>query len=193
MSQMFSPSLPKHLVFTNNALWLGLLISVSGALTAAYSCITPFAAFGVIAAATLSRRGGVIVILALWLVNQAVGFGVLHYPWTGSTVAWGIAIGGAAVIGTVAAQSTIRRLSSRGMAVAVLIAFVFAFTLYELILYGVAVSVLGGRAAFSAGIIVEVLVVNAATLVGLVGLHQAASVIQTARRRRAHTVRADFA
>jgi hypothetical protein len=191
MSQMFSPSLPKHVVSTNNAVWLGLLIFVSGALTATYSCITPFAAFAAIAAATLSRRGGVVVIVALWLVNQAVGFGMLHYPWTASTVAWGIAIGGAAVMSTVAAQSTIRRLSSRGMAVAVLIAFTVAFASYELILYGTAASFLGGRDAFSAAIIVEVLLVNTAALMGLVGLNQVATVIIRGVRRR--EARADFA
>jgi len=170
-----------------------LLISVGGALTATYSCITPFAAFAVIAAATLSGRSAVVVMVGLWLVNQAVGFGVLHYPWTNGTFAWGLAIGGAAVIGTLAAQSTIRWLSSRGTTVSLLVAFAFAFASYELILYGAAASFLGGRDAFSAAIIVEVLLVNTAALVGLVGLNQLATVIIRGVRRHAHTSRADFA
>ena len=40
-------------------LWLGLLIVGSAALTTGYTCITPFAAFAVIAATTLSRRDAV--------------------------------------------------------------------------------------------------------------------------------------
>ncbi len=50
-------------------LWLGLLIVVSAALTTGYTCITPFAAFAVIAVTTLSRRDGAILTAALWLTN----------------------------------------------------------------------------------------------------------------------------
>ena len=47
-----------------------------------------------------------------------------------------------------------------------------AFTLYQLTLYAAAVSMLGGTEAFSAHIIGQVLLVNAVTLLGLVGLYQ---------------------
>src|SRR5437899_8443875 len=89
-------------------LWLGLLIVGSAALTTGYTCITPFAAFAVIAATTLSRRDAVLLTVALWLTNQTVGFGVLN----AQTFAWGVAIGAAAVIGTLAAHWTVRRFGS---------------------------------------------------------------------------------
>ena len=132
---------------------LPLLIAASAALSTWFACITPFAAFGVIAATTLSRRNALGLTVAVWLANQAVGFGVLHYPWTGDSVAWGVAIGGAAVIGTLTAQWTIARLGSSRSPVQVLAAFVSSFALYELALYAVAVFSLGGTRAFAAPIV----------------------------------------
>ena len=35
--------------------WLGLLVTISAAITVVFTCVTPFAAFAVIAAATVSR------------------------------------------------------------------------------------------------------------------------------------------
>jgi len=164
-----------------NARWqtlagLPLLIAASAVLTAWFACITPFVAFAVLAATALSRRGALGLIVAVWIANQAVGFGVLHYPWTGNSVAWGVAIGSAAVIGTLTAQWTIIRLGSSRSAVQALAAFVSSFALYELALYAVAVSLLGGTRGFTVPIVGQVLVVNAATLVGLYGLNQVVTV-----------------
>ena len=168
-------------------LWLGLLIVGSAALTTGYTCITPFAAFAVIAATTLSRRDAVLLTVALWLTNQAAGFGVLNYPWTAQTCAWGVAIGAAAVIGTLAAHWTVRRFGSFRAPAQTGVAFAAAFALYQLTLYAAAVSMLGGTEAFSAPIIGQVLLANAVTLVGLVGLYQLiAGARFLSRRRRAH-------
>jgi len=169
------------------SLWLGLLIAASAALTTVYTCITPFAAFAVIAATTLSRRKALSCTVLVWLANQAVGFGVLNYPWTAKTFAWGVAIGGAAVIGTLAAQWTVRRLGSFRSPAQTVAAFVSAFALYQLTLYAVAVSMLGGTGAFVPRIIGQVLLVNAVTLVGLLGLNQlVTAAVFLSRRRRAH-------
>jgi multidrug transporter EmrE-like cation transporter len=117
-----------------------------------------------------------------------VGFGVLNYPWTASTFAWGVAIGAAAVIGTLAAQWAVRRLAAAAPILARMIAgFVAAFVLYEIALYVVAVSVLGGIGAFTPAIVGQVLFANAVTLVGLVALHQLVVIgaLVLSRRRRA--------
>jgi len=175
-------------------LWLGLLILVSAAITLGYTCITPFAAFAVIATVTLSRRDAVMLTVALWLTNQAVGFGVLDYPWTARTLAWGLAIGAGAVIGTLAAYWTVRRLGSFHSLARTVAAFVAAFVLYQLAVYVAAVSMLGGTEAFSIQIISQVLVVNAVTLVGLLGLYQLiAGATSLSRRRRAREVPARLA
>jgi hypothetical protein len=175
-------------------LWLGLLIAASAALTTVYTCITPFAAFAVIAATTLSRGHALVVTVAVWLANQAVGFGVLHYPWTGKTFAWGIAIGGAAVVGTLAAQGTVARLGSFRSPVRALAGFVSAFALYQLALYAVAASILGGTGAFAPRIIGQVLLVNTVTFVGLLGLRQLVEAAGSlARRSRARAFPARLA
>jgi hypothetical protein len=165
-------------------LWLGLLVATSAALTAVYTCIAPFAAFAVLAATTLSRRDGLILTVMLWLANQAVGFGVLNYPWTAETFAWGIAIGGAALIGTLAGQWTVQRLGSWRALGQTVGAFVSAFALYQLALYALAVPFLGGAGAFAPGIIGQVLAVNAGALVGLIGLSQLVAAAAALRHRR---------
>ncbi len=173
----------KH-VTSSNALWLALLIFASAALTTVYTCTMPFSAFAVIAAATLPRRNAVVLMIAVWLVNQVVGFSALHYPWTAATFAWGAIIGSAAVISTMFAQWTIGRFSSFPPAVRALSAFVLAFASYQLTLYGIAHSVLpSGDGAFAPRIIGEVLLVNAVTFVGFVGLNQLAVAIRFGGRR----------
>ena len=174
--------------------WFAVLIAASALLTTWYTCITPFAAFAVIAATTLTRRHAIVLTIAVWLANQAVGFGALNYPWTLKTLAWGVAIGGAAVLGTLIAQSMLRRLGSFRAPVPALAAFVAAFALYQVALYAVAVTLLGGTGAFAPAIVGHVLVINAVTFVGLLGLGQLLQAIGTlARRRRAQAAAARFA
>jgi hypothetical protein len=172
------------------AMWLGVLIATTAVLTLVYTCVTPFAAFAAfaaIAAMTLSWRGALSCTVLVWLANQAMGFGLLNYPLTGKTVAWGVVIGGAAVIGVFAAQWSQRRLRAFGAPTRTLGSFAAAFALYELTLYVAAVSLLGGTGAFSVRIIAQVLVINAATLVGLYGLQQLVEAcFVLIRRRRAH-------
>jgi hypothetical protein len=162
-----------------------LLIAASAALTIVFTCITPFAAFAVIGAISLSRWNAVGLTVVLWLANQAVGYRVLHYPWTARSFAWGVAIGGAAVIGTLAAHWTVARLGAFRSSVQALGAFVPAFALYQLTLYAVAISILGGAGAFVPEIVGRVFLVNGVTLVCLDGLNQlvAAARYSTLRRR----------
>jgi hypothetical protein len=164
--------------------WLGLLIAASAALTMVFTCITPFAAFAVIGAASLSRWNAVCLVVVLWLANQAVGYGVLHYPWTAGSFAWGVAIGAAAVVGTLAAHWTLACLGAFRPSVQALGAFVPAFTLYQLTLYAVAVSMLGGTGAFVPEIIGRVFLVNTVTLVCLHGLNRLLAVARYPSLRR---------
>src|SRR3954464_474640 len=81
------------------------LLIVSCALASfAFACATPFAAFAVVAAAMLPLRPALLVVTVAWLVNQTIGFGALHYPIDGSTIAWGLVIGAAALVATAVAS-----------------------------------------------------------------------------------------
>lgn len=168
--------------------WLGVLIAISAAITTVFACITPFAAFAVVAAATVSRRDAVCLAVALWLTDQAVGFGVLHYPWTASALAWGIALGAAALLGTLAALWTFRRLERLPPLASSVTAFGVSFAVYQLTLFASAATWLGGTEMFAPGIVSRVLLVNAVTLAGLFALRR---VIDGATlligRRRART------
>ena len=83
--------------------WSVFLIVASTTGSLILACATPFAAMAAVAAATLSPRLALITVLGVWLGNQAVGFLLLDYPLTASSLTWGPALGGAALLATAAA------------------------------------------------------------------------------------------
>jgi hypothetical protein len=145
-------------------LWLALLVAASLAFTFGFACAVPFAAFGAIAAMTLPRRDALLLTVALWLVNQIVGFGFLHYPWDGMTLTWGAILGGIAVLSTAAAQATISR---QGVIATATAAFTAAFVVYEGGLYLISATIMGGTEDFTASIVIRILAINAAAFAAL--------------------------
>lgn len=176
-----------------HTLWIGLSMAVSAGLTAGYTCVVPFAALGVAAAMTLPRREAVLCTIVVWLANQAAGFGLMGYPWMADTIGWGVAIGVAAMAGTLAAQWLLRGLHGLYSSIQTVTAFVVGFSVYQLLLYVAAVSMLGGAATFAPGIIAQVLGVNVVALVGLWGLSQLLTVAVASYRRRVSASPARFA
>jgi hypothetical protein len=145
--------------------WLGLLIAASLAFTLGFACALPFAAFGAVSAMTLPRRDALVLVVALWLINQVIGFAVLHYPWDGMTLAWGAILAGIAVLSTVAAL--VAAMQGRGLVVTAATSFAAAFVIYEGGLYLISASVMGGTEDFAAAIVVRILEINAAAFVAL--------------------------
>ena len=86
----------------------GVLVVISAVGSWEFACITPFAAFAVVAAYALSMRAALFTVAGVWLANQAIGFAVLGYPWAVDTILWGIAIGAAAVLAAGLACATLR-------------------------------------------------------------------------------------
>jgi hypothetical protein len=145
-------------------LWLALLIAGSLLFTLGFACAVPFAAFGAIAAMTLPRRDALLLILALWLVNQIVGFAFLHYPWDAMTLTWGAILAAVAVLTTLAAQASIRR---HGLVAAAVVGFAAAFAVYEGGLYAVSATFMGGTEVFAPPVVLEILAINAAAFATL--------------------------
>jgi len=144
------------------------LLTVSCALASfAFACATPFAAFAVVAAAMLPLRPALLVVTGAWLVNQTIGFGVLHYPIDISTIAWGFVIGAAALLSTAAASTVLRRLPRGRTPLMLAIAFAAAYAVYEFALLA-ATPVLGGEGAFTAAIVARIGLTSAVWLAGLV-------------------------
>jgi hypothetical protein len=88
--------------------------------------------------------GGVI-----WLVNQSVGYTILRYPCTINSIGWGIALGVATLLASLAA----------------------AFSVFEGALYAVGYFILGALQEFAFGIVLYIFVINAVTFVGLLVLY----------------------
>jgi hypothetical protein len=147
--------------------WLALLLAASLVFTLGFACAVPFAAFGAVAGMTLPRRDALLLTVALWLVNQIIGFTVLHYPWDAMTFTWGAILGGIAVLSTIAAQVTI---GSQGFVVKAVTSVAAAFVVYEGGLYLISAIVMGGTEDFTAAIVVYILEINAAAFVCLLAV-----------------------
>jgi hypothetical protein len=144
------------------------LLTMSCALASfAFACATPFAAFAVVAAAMLPLGPALLVVTGAWLVNQTIGFGVLHYPVDASTIAWGFVIGGAALLSTAGASAVLRMLPQRRTPLMLAIALVVAHVAYEFALLA-ATPFLGGEGAFTAAIVTRIGLTSAVWLAGLV-------------------------
>ena len=91
-------------------LWGAFLVVASAAGSLVLACVAPFVAVATIATLSLELPAALAVAATAWLANQAVGFGLLAYPWTLETAAWGLAIGlGTVLAAAVAAHALARR------------------------------------------------------------------------------------
>jgi hypothetical protein len=132
----------------------------------------PFAALCAAAACTSARHDAYFVAGAVWLANQVVGFAFLHYPWTVNCVAWGAAIGLSALLCTLAARWTRRRLTELQPGAACALAFVAAFAAFEgaLLVFSFP---LGGTESFTPSIVARILAINTVAVVGFFALNRA--------------------
>jgi hypothetical protein len=130
-----------------------------------------------------SRRDALVLILSVWLANQLVGFTMLGYPWTASTLAWGVALGAAAVLATLAGQWTASRSFDAARIISFLATGLAAFAAYEAALFVAAAAWLGGTEDFTTAILARIFVINAAAFVGLLVLYRIAVSIGLAANR----------
>jgi hypothetical protein len=159
-------------------LWLALLVAASIAFSLGFACAVPFAAFGAVAALTLSRRNALLLMGAVWLANQLVGYGLLDYPRTVNSFAWGAVLGVASALTTIVAREAVRRFEkATSLVVAPLAAFMAAFVAYEATLFVVAAALLGGVEDFTPGIIGQVFTINAVAMIGLLVINRLGTVI----------------
>jgi hypothetical protein len=178
LSKAFSPD--------RNAQVFSLVLLLAACLSASlvFACATPFAAFAVIAAALLPLRPALITIGVVFLVNQAIGFGILGYPRSLNAAIWGFVILAAALVATAVAATAFSRLTHLGRLAIYPIALLASFAAYEIVLLA-AVPFLGGAEAMAPAIMGQVAFTNAVWLAVLVAICEIARRIDVAAQRHA--------
>jgi hypothetical protein len=158
------------------ASWGATVTVVCVLATLALACATPFAGLAALAAIFLRRRDAFALIGLNWVANQAIGFGLMHYPLDWSTIDGGLHIGIAAMASVGVSVLVYRSLQKLGAALAVLGTLLAAFVANEAVLLVLA---LGGPFAgdFNVSTELYILYVNGFALVGLLGLQALAAAV----------------
>jgi hypothetical protein len=133
----------------------------------AFACATPFAAFAALAGAMLPLSAALPVVVAAWIVNQAIGFGALGYPMEMNALFWGLAIGAAALVATAVSAQLPRLRPASGRHATLALALIAAYATYEVVLFAFA-AVLGDGGAFALPIVARLGLLNALWMLGLV-------------------------
>jgi hypothetical protein len=155
--------------------WGGILTVLTVASTLAVACGTPFAALAALAALFLPRRDAFVLITVNWLANQAIGFGLLHYPLNWDCYRGGINLGIAASLSTMAAMLAQGLLRSVAKTVRAGGSFVVAFLAYQGTLF--LMSPAGSSADFAAPVVLYIFYVNAVAFAGLLLLQTTAAAL----------------
>ena len=170
ISQIQAAQQPAPAYVARRWAWIGLLGGASIGFSLVFACATPFVALVTLAALTMNRRDAFIVAGAVWLANQAVGYGILGYPRTFDSYAWGVAIGITVLLALLVARAVGQQFERRGSIVSTGIAFLSAFATYELALYAASFWLSSSDTAFSWATVGYILQVNALGLGGLLVL-----------------------
>lgn len=150
------------------AVCVALLAGASILATFPLACAIPFAAFAVVAALMLPFRTAALAIAMVWLLNQAIGFGLLGYPQNANAAAWGLVMGAAALLATAAAAVVVNGVRSH-VVLAAILGLLASYAVWELALL-LASRWLGGEEAMAADVVTRLGVMNLLWLAGLLGV-----------------------
>jgi hypothetical protein len=177
---------PEH-ARPGRALWIALIATTGICLSTVFACATPFAALATLAALKLGRRDAITIVGLVWLTNQVIGYGMLGYPWTWDSAAWGLAIGMSAGLAFLAARALS---TTRAAPFAVSLPFIGAFAAFELGLYGVGFVLPGSDGAFAASVVWHVFLLNVIVLGGLMAAYHMARLVGYLARHETPAYRA---
>jgi hypothetical protein len=165
--------------------WIALLTVATIAASLVFACATPFPALAVLAALHMNRRDAFALTAVIWGTNQIIGYGLLHYPQTWDSFAWGIAIGAGAMSATALASGAERATRRCGRTVAMLASFALAFAGYEIALRAAAMVLPSNPDAFGIAVTLYLLEVNALAFAALLILQFVGARIGLATPRHA--------
>ena len=157
--------------FMASSIWAAALTLAVILGSLALSCVAPLSALAVALAGTLGLRASLGVMTLVWLVNQAIGFTLFHFPRTANSFEGGLAIGLAALLVVVVAGTVMRRASRWSVWSRLCLALVATIAVYEAALFGAAF-ILGGRDMFTLAIVSQVALINGAWLLAIIVLNE---------------------
>jgi hypothetical protein len=160
-----------HPSFMASSIWAAVLTLAVILGSLVLSCVAPLGALAVALATTLGLRASLSVMTLVWLVNQAVGFTLFHFPRTPNSFGWGLAIGIAALLIVIVARAVMRWTARWNGLLRICVALVVAIAVYQAALFA-ATFVLGGRDMFTVSIVRLVALSNCAWLLAIVGLNE---------------------
>jgi hypothetical protein len=160
--------------------WIALVVSATIGLSLGLACAMPFAALAAVAALTLPHRDAFLLVGLAWIANQAVGFGLLHYPWTADTFGWGLVILAVSLLATLGAGICASRLDTQPRVFVACAAFLAGFAIYEGLLVLVTLAEGSATEALAPNVIAEIFALNAVVFLCLI----AASRLPLTRARR---------
>ena len=162
--------------------WIAILSLASVAFSLSFACATPLAAFAALAATRQGRADGAALVIAVWGINQAVGFGCLGYPLDAHAFAWGATM----LVATLAGAELARRAAAlaRHEAARLVAALVVAFAGYEAALYLAQIPLGWDAGAYAPSVVATIGWTNALAFAGLLAAREAAARVGLAPRAR---------
>ena len=153
-------------------LWIALLTVASVLATGVFACALPFAALAAVAALNSDRTDGMLLLGAIWLTNQVIGFGFLGYPLEAQAVAWGLAMGLGTLTAYFAARACVDALAPYGVAAVIAAALPIAFLAYQTVLYAAGMLLPNGEGAFTYDVLAYVALVEVVAYIVLLTVHR---------------------
>jgi hypothetical protein len=173
--------------------WIALLTVATIAGSLVFACAAPFPALATLAALHMNRRDAFALTAVIWGTNQIIGYGLLHYPQTWDSFAWGIAIGAGAMIATALAAAAEKAVRPYGWAAAMLASFAAAFAGYEVALRAATIVLPSHPDAFGLAVTLYILKINSLAFAGLLALQFVGSRLGLATPRHAASAAATAA
>lgn len=110
--------------------WPATLAFATLAGTVIFSCLMPFATIATFCAATMRRSTGLVTVIASWIANQMLGFGLLGYARDAMTVANGVSL----LVAAMAAFGLAGLITRGRVSIMLLLAMPIAFAAFQLVL-----------------------------------------------------------
>lgn len=160
-------------------LWIALIAALSIGGSLVFACAAPLAAVAALAGTKMKSGEGVALVAVAWITNQIAGYGILGYPMTADSFAWGAVIGVASIVAFYGAR--VVSVAAGASALALASAFFAAFAVYEAALYGAGLVLGSSDEAFSVAVVERIFLINLVSFAGLLLLHRAAVAVSLIR------------